>query len=135
MLLSQTSLYGLRAAAYLGERFADEHCVPVGEIADAVGVPRNYLSKTLHQLARHGVLSSERGPKGGFRLAKPPEQIRLIDVVAGLEPGLDQRVCLLGRPTCSDTDPCAAHERWRDLSDQITHFLEATTVANLAGPQ
>jgi len=131
MLLSQTSRYALRAAAYLAERFAEERPVPVGEIADAIGVPRNYLSKTLHQLARHGVLTSERGPKGGFRLARDPRQVRLYDVVAPLEPAFTERSCLLGRPSCSDADPCAAHERWRDLADRVTHFLESTHLTDL----
>lgn len=133
MLLSQTSRYALRAAAYLGECFAEDRAVPVGEIADATGVPRNYLSKTLHLLARQGVLLSERGPKGGFRLARPPGLVRLVDVVAPLEPAFTERTCLLGRPTCSDRDPCAAHARWRHLADEVTDFLGSTSLADLSG--
>lgn len=131
MLLSQTSRYALRAAAYLAEHADDDRPVPVGEIADAIGVPRNYLSKTLHQLARHGVLTSERGPKGGFRLARDPRQVRLFDVVAPLEPAFTERGCLLGRPSCSDADPCAAHERWRELADRVALFLESTHLTDL----
>ena len=63
MLLSQTSEYALRAVLYIAEC---DGPVSVGEIAEAVGVPQNYLSKTLHQLARAGVLRSARGPAGGL---------------------------------------------------------------------
>ncbi len=132
MLLSQTSRYALRAAAYLGECFAEDRSVPVGEIADAVAVPRNYLSKTLHLLARQGILVSERGPKGGFRLARAPRTIRLVEVVAPLEPAFTERSCLLGRPSCSDADPCAAHDRWRHLTEEVSDFLQSTSLADLS---
>lgn len=131
MIFSQTSRYALRATAFLAERVADERPTPVAEIAAALDVPRNYLSKILHQLARSGVLVSERGPRGGFRLASPPEAIRLLDVVEPVEPRSTERNCLLGRPTCSDETPCAAHAHWRELSDAVERFLSETTVAEL----
>lgn len=103
----------------------------VSEIAAAVGVPRNYLSKVLHQLVRAGVLVSERGPRGGFALARAAETIRLAEIVAAVEARPSDPRCLLGRPECNDADPCAAHARWRRLSDQIASFLEDTTLADL----
>lgn len=131
MLLSQTSRYALGATAYMAERHEEDRAVPVGEIADAIGVPRNYLSKTLHQLARQGVLTSERGPKGGFRLARNPAHVRLFDVVGPLDPSFAEHGCLLGLPSCSDANPCAAYERWRDLADHMSHFLESTHLIDL----
>lgn len=131
MLLSQTSRYALGAAVYLAEHHAEDRAVPVGEIADAIGVPRNYLSKTLHQLARQGVLTSERGPRGGFRLTRDPAQMRLFDVVGPLDPSFAEYGCLLARPSCSDANPCAAYERWRDLADHVCHFLESTHLIDL----
>lgn len=134
MLLSKTSRYALQATALLADRWSEERAIPVNELADVLGVPRNYLSKILHQLARAGVLSSERGPRGGFRLVAAPAEIRLIDVVGTVEPGISERRCLLGRESCSDEDPCAAHERWRDASGEVARFLEETTLAELAAP-
>lgn len=130
MLLSQTSKYALEAAIHLGER-GREQLVPVAEIAEALGVPRNYLSKILHRMAQGGVLDSERGPRGGFRLAKAPEELGLADILAPLDPGLADRKCLLGRAQCSDTDPCPAHERWRELAGTIEDFLRSTTLGDL----
>ncbi len=135
MFLSQTSRYALQAAAFLAERWAEERPTPVGDIAAGLGVPRNYLSKILHQLARERVLVSERGPKGGFRLVAAPDEIALASVVGPLEPAYGERHCLLGRPTCSDDDPCAAHDRWQSVSSELTAFLESTTLADLVrGP-
>ena len=98
-------------------------------IAAATGLPRNYLSKTLHALSRAGVLSSERGPRGGFRLAHAPERLTLARVIAPFSrPG---RRCLLGRPTCSDRTACPAHAQWSAIADTLEAYFSTTTIASL----
>lgn len=131
MLISQTSRYALQAATYLAKCWGEDRLVPVGEIAEAIDVPRNYLSKTLHQLARSGVLVSVRGPNGGFGLSDDPSTLTLADIVLPVEPRIADRRCLLGRETCSDDDPCPAHDRWKALTDQAVQFLAETSLADL----
>ncbi|HEU4566083.1 MAG TPA: Rrf2 family transcriptional regulator [Gemmatimonadaceae bacterium] len=128
-MLSQTAQYALRAVLHIAEHGA-EHPVPVGDIAQALEVPRNYLSKTLHQLARAGVVVSTFGPGGGFRLASPPDALTLDVVVSPFDTAAE-RHCLLGRARCHDSDPCPAHERWKTISLQIQEFFARTTVAQL----
>lgn len=131
MILSRTSHYALRAAAFLAEASEDEGSTPVAEISQALDAPRNYLSKILHQLARRGVLTSTRGPSGGFRLAQDPTRIKLIDLVEPVDARFTERECLLGHGVCNDATPCAAHSHWRDLNDAVVRFLEETTLADL----
>jgi Rrf2 family iron-sulfur cluster assembly transcriptional regulator len=134
MLLSRTSAYAVRAAIHLASRDgeeAEEEFVRVSELAGALDVPQNYLSKILHQLVGAGLLASGRGPRGGFRLARAPEAITLADLVEAVEPGRAQRRCLLGRPECTDSHPCPLHERWLRLGDDIDHFLHETSLADL----
>jgi Rrf2 family protein len=69
-LLSQTTEYALRAVLHIASQ-PDGTPVRANALASAIGVPQNYLSKTLHQLARAGILTSTRGPTGGFQLAVP----------------------------------------------------------------
>ena len=69
-MLSKTSEYALRAVLFLARESRDIP-VPAGDIATGLDVPANYLSKILHTLSRAGVVSSERGPGGGYRLARP----------------------------------------------------------------
>jgi Rrf2 family protein len=130
MLLSQTSEYALRAVLYLG---AHGGPASVGEIADAVGVPQNYLSKTLHQLARAGVLVSARGASGGFRLAVPADELTLQRVVS-LFAGERGRRCLLGHGVCGEVPECAVHVRWTPVASQLRDFFTTTTVADLVPP-
>ena len=136
MLLSRTGRYALMATleiarAGVGGSASTGARVPAARIADALGVPANYLSKILHQLARAGVLVSERGPSGGFRLAEAADRLSLETVLAPVEPGLGERDCLLGRSQCLDEDPCAAHERWRGVNEAFMRFLRDTTLADL----
>lgn len=129
-MLSSTAEYALRAVLYLAQQVPGT-LVHVGEIAAALAIPRNYLSKILLELTRAGVLASSRGKHGGFRLGRLPEEISLFEVVTRFDRLAEQRSCLLGRPECSDRTPCAAHGRWKELSEQIARFFQETTVADL----
>jgi Rrf2 family protein len=133
-MLSQTAEYALRTVLYLAAEKQDT-LFRVSEIARELDVPRNYLSKTLHQLARAGVLTSSRGKNGGFRLSKAAAKITLAEVVAPFDGPTGTRICLLGRTACSDSDPCPAHGRWKAVSTEVSTFFRETTVGELlAGP-
>lgn len=130
-MLSQTAEYALRTVLYIARRKPGEGPVSADEIAEALGIPRNYLSKTLHRLAQERILASTRGKGGGFVLARPAEALRLLDVV-----GLFDRVeaapqCLLGQPVCSDRTACTAHAQWKEVAGQVARFFRETTIADL----
>lgn len=131
-MLSQTAEYALRAVLALAEAGSDQ---PVGaaHLAATLGIPQNYLSKTLHQLARAGVLDSTRGKAGGFRLARPAARISLLEVVSPFDDVTGRRTCLMGQPVCSDHNSCAAHERWKDVAERTAEFFRDTTIADLTG--
>jgi Rrf2 family protein len=131
MWISGTTQYAIRAVLFVAEHGAHEP-VRVDAIAEALRVPRNYLSKTLHALARAGVLRSGRGPRGGFRLAGDPARLSLAVVAAPFD-DLASRQCLLGRPACGWRSPCAAHPRWEEVSTSLRAFFEETTIADLLG--
>jgi DNA-binding IscR family transcriptional regulator len=68
---------------------------------------------------------------GGFRLARDPRRITLFDVVEPLEHIGRWSGCILGRPECSDADPCAIHNRWKAVRDAYLHMLRRTTIGEL----
>ncbi len=131
MMISKTGRYALQAATHLAEHRDGDRALLVREIAESTGVPRNYLSKILHQLARRGVVTSERGRGGGFRLAMDASEITLAAVVEAVEPAISERHCLLGRSTCSDQNACVAHPRWKALAEDLGNFLGETSLADL----
>jgi len=132
LILSKSANYALRAALYLSEAAGDAP-VPVDEIAERLDVPRNYLSKVFHDLARTEILQSTRGPGGGFRLALPADEVALSDIVRVYDEVPDETTCLLGRSVCSDVDPCRAHDRWARVRAELIDFLDDTRLADLAG--
>ena len=131
MILSQTAIYALKATVSLAES-SGSGPVRVDDLSSRLGVPRNYLSKILHSLARNRVLSSTRGPGGGFELGVAPEDLTLASVVGHFDDLANGSGCLLGRERCSDEDPCAAHERWKAASSAVAEFLNDTTIADLS---
>ncbi|MGE0439258.1 MAG: Rrf2 family transcriptional regulator [Gemmatimonadales bacterium] len=132
-LLSQTAEYALQAATLLAQQ--DGAVVEVGLLADTLGVPRNYLSKTLSQLVRAGVLESVRGKRGGFRLARSARDITLLQVVEPFDRLTETGRCLLGQLVCSDRLPCAAHHQWKELKERFIRFFRRTTLAEMARGQ
>lgn len=130
-MLSQTAEYALRAVLFLAGHEEDGRPVPVDRISEALDLPRNYLSKILHALAKRDVLASTRGPHGGFALATPAEELPLITVIEPFDPIEERRQCLLGRSRCSDRAPCPAHARWKEVAEGVASFFRETTVADL----
>jgi Rrf2 family transcriptional regulator, iron-sulfur cluster assembly transcription factor len=127
-VLNQTAEYALRAVIYLAQRGENEP-VRVGDIAEDLGVPQNYLSKVLHILARDGILNSTRGPQGGFTLARAADELFLSDVISPFDPIHDR--CLLIRRRCSEHEPCVAHHSWKDVASRLRSFFRETSVATL----
>jgi DNA-binding IscR family transcriptional regulator len=111
VILSKSATYAVRSTLKLSEE-RDGSPVRVDDIADALGVPRNYLSKILHQLARTRILESE--------------------IVEHFDDVPAEDACLLGRGRCSAEHPCGAHERWSEVRAVIKGFLEDTSLEDLA---
>ena len=131
-MLSRTGEYALRAVLYLAQAEGGRP-LPANAVADALDLPRNYLSKTLNRLAKVGVLKSERGPRGGFRLAKPPTMVRVSDVVGDFASLRGPAACLLGGRPCEPANPCRAHARWTSWTSTITSMMESTMLSDLLG--
>jgi Rrf2 family protein len=131
LFLSTTTVHALRAMAMLAGR-ADGSAVQGRELARALRVPPDYLAKVLGRLARAGVVVATRGAKGGYRLSRPPEKIRLGEVVWPLEGTRARPGCLLrpGRP-CRSPGACTAHDAWTGVKAAYEEFLDHTTVADV----
>lgn len=131
-MLSSTADYALRAILVLARGFG-QRPLRADEIADATGTPRNYTAKTLNALAKAGLVTSSRGPAGGFTLAVAPGQLTVARVVDLFDAPRPHTRCLLGTGPCNPARPCAAHQRWTEITNAQRAPLAATTVAELIG--
>jgi Rrf2 family protein len=129
--LPHTTEHALRAILQVAARHPEP--LRVGEIAELIKAPANYLSKILHQLTRAGILRSTRGPRGGFRLAADPSAITLEQVASVFAHSHEHR-CLIGHGACGETPGCAVHERWLPIATSIHDFFGSTTLADLEIP-
>jgi Rrf2 family protein len=126
-MLSNTGTYALRAVIHLAEH-EGEGPIRVDDVAAALDVPRNYLSKVMNTLVKEGVLRSSRGPTGGFELAAPATELTLARVLEPFERVNGRRRCLLGRGECDDADPCAVHELWSGVATDVAAFFRDTAL-------
>jgi Rrf2 family protein len=131
MMISRTAKHALAALTALAE-IPDGQYAGAGDIAGEIDAPRNYLGKLLKTLADGGLVESQKGKGGGFRLARSPGSIHLIDAVEPFDRVSRWSVCYLGRERCSDDSPCAVHDRWAEVRDAYLDFLRETTIADLA---
>ncbi len=126
-MFSQTVEYALRAAAHLAA--LDGKAVNSENIAAATQVPQGYLSKVMRDLVVAGLVVSQRGPNGGFTLARPPDRISILDVVNAVDPILRIRQCPLGNP--AHLKLCPLHRRLDDAAAQIEETFRRTSIAEV----
>ena len=131
-MMSTTSQYALRALARLSRQ--PEGAPLLGrDLARESDIPANYLSKLLWQLGNAGLVSGARGAKGGYKLQRPADCIRLIDVVEVFDPVRVRPTCLMGQGECNERNACSAHHAWKRVRDGYLEFLQNTTLAAIAG--
>jgi len=126
-MISQTTEYALRAAAYLAS--TNGSSVSGETIAKATLVPPGYLSKVMRDLVRAGFVVSQRGPNGGFALARRANAITVLDVVNAVTPIQRIRRCPLGKP--EHTTLCPLHRRLDAAIAAVEEAFGATTLADL----
>ncbi|HED11360.1 MAG TPA: Rrf2 family transcriptional regulator [Caldithrix abyssi] len=130
-MLSNTTVYGLRAMIHLANSNQDQY-ISISKMSEELKISFHFLTKILQKLTQNKLLVSYRGPKGGVRLSKKPEDISIYEIVIILETRPMFTECILGIPGCEDDAPCPLHEEWRPLRLQIEHQFRTTSLAHLA---
>ncbi|NDQ56120.1 MAG: Rrf2 family transcriptional regulator [Acidipila sp.] len=129
-ILSKPCSYAIRAMAHLAEqppgKFSNSQ-----EICDQENIPRSFLGKVFLPLCRARMLRSLRGAGGGYELAVPPDQIRLLSIVQAID-GAQLNDCILEDHPCGNPRECMLHPMWAAVREQFVDYLNRTTVADLA---
>lgn len=124
----------IAAASYLAERY-DETATRISarEIADARELPRPVVAKVLAQLSMHGITTGSTGPSGGYRLARPPDEISLHEIVAVFERPDVRPMCPFGPNWCGSGPPCPMHESIARVSHDVERFLQSQNLGPFRG--
>ena len=136
MILSNTCKYGVRAAIYLALNENKQKKIGIKKIAKDLNIPTPFLGKILQNLVRHKILSSTKGPHGGFGLGMKSEKIKLMDIVNIIDGEDVFNVCLINLKSCStkehEKSPCPLHKKFSPIRDQIIKLFNDQTIAQLA---
>ena len=146
-MLSRASKYAILSTLFLAEHSSPGKKISVREIADRIEVPHAFLAKLFQQLVRSEVISSTKGPHGGFYLTEQNENKTVCDIIENID-GLDKlNNCFLGLDKCNSEKPCPVHfivepfknsllGKFRDktikeFSEEITSERSVLTLKNM----
>ena len=128
--LTKAGEYGIRAIAHL-VRYGDSTPVSIGDISRAQKIPEPYLRKLFRPLVEKGIVETTRGIKGGVRLARPPEEIKVIEIVEALEGPLALNQCLIENNFCEFIGECGMHRIWAKTQAAMAEVLRQHDLTHL----
>jgi Rrf2 family protein len=134
-MISMRSKYALKALGYMA-RTSDKESFLIADIAQAEGIPKKFLEAILLTLKNNGILSSRKGPGGGYSLAKAPVVITIGAVVRAFEGDLAPVQCLsesanASCPECADEDTCGIKLVMADAGNAFSSVLDSVTLADM----
>jgi Rrf2 family cysteine metabolism transcriptional repressor len=138
MLFSTRAEYGVRLMVELGKQAGDRP-VSLGAVAEGENLPLSYLEHLVAKLRKAGLVESQRGAHGGYRLGRPAEEIDMLEVVQALEGAIAPMECFHsdpeGKVSCSheadDHHACATKLLWTRVHGGVSKALSGTTLADL----
>jgi Rrf2 family transcriptional regulator, iron-sulfur cluster assembly transcription factor len=131
VFFSRQCEYALQAVLFLALK-SDGEMTSIKDLAKRLHIPHHFLGKILQDLTKKGLLTSLKGPTGGFGLAMPAKEITLYHIVEAIDGGNFLKTCVLGFSECSGSSPCAVHDRWASLRENVYNMLVSKSIAQLA---
>ena len=132
-MLSNTSKYAIRSVIYLALNAGEEKKIGIKQISKDLIIPTPFLGKILQTLAKHKLLSSTKGPHGGFGLGKPADEIHLIDIVDIID-GQDLfKKCLITLDDCSEEESkqCSLHDKYLEIRENLMNLFQNEKISEL----
>ena len=129
MRLTTKGRYAVTAMLDLAIHATDSP-VPLADISQRQGISLSYLEQLFARLRRQGLVKSARGPGGGYRLNRIPDEITVVEVLNAIDEKIDATRCA-GEGNCQEGHACLTHDLWCDLSKQISDFLSGISLGEL----
>lgn len=108
----------------------DQRPITLAGISERQGISLSYLEQLFTRLRRQGLVSSTRGPGGGYALSRSAYDIAVAEVVAAVDESVDATRCG-GKGDCQDGQRCLTHDLWTELSEQVYSFLSGISLGQL----
>ena len=108
--------------------------VTLAAISERQHISLSYLEQLFGKLRRHQLVSSVRGPGGGYNLARVPGEISVAEIVTAVDEAMDATQCG-GKENCHDDRRCMTHDLWATLNEKMNEYLSSVTLADLVAHQ
>ena len=133
MRLSTKGRYAVMAMADLASHTAEAKPLALADIAQRQDISLSYLEQLFAKLRRGGLVTSVRGPGGGYRLSRPSNELRIADIIVAVDEPLTATRCKPGSAKgCTKTGArCVTHDLWEELGQQIHVFLSSVSLADV----
>lgn len=132
-MFSKTCEYAIRATVYIYNRYYKEKTnISIDDISENIQSPRHFTAKILQTLSRQNIISSTKGPNGGFYLTPQQGKTSLLEVVRAMDGPKLLTGCLLGLEQCDEHYPCPMHEQYKPIKDSLLQILSSNTIENVA---
>lgn len=131
-MFSKACEYGIRAVIYIWSQNNKGKKLGIKDISKEIDGPEFFTAKILQSLAKQGIISSAKGPNGGFYIEKEQENLTLIDLVIAIDGDQIFTGCGLGLKQCSEESPCPIHNDFKRIRDQLGQMLRNKKIADLA---
>lgn len=140
MLFSKTFGYALRSILYLASKEVSDsegkyRWIQLDEIAEKLNIPRHFLGKVMKRLAKESILTSQKGPHGGFGINEYTLRTTLVQITEITGEAIHSDSCVLQIRKCNAGNPCALHTRAQQIRNQWVALLNATTISDLLHDQ
>ncbi|MEZ4932238.1 MAG: Rrf2 family transcriptional regulator [Saprospiraceae bacterium] len=130
-MFSKTCQYAIRAVLYLAVHTSDKNA-GVNELAEALNAPKHFLAKILQQLSKHGLVSSIKGPNGGFFMGEKNLKATLEDIILCIDGPDVFTGCVMGLPQCSGENPCPLHVQANAYRQGLQFHLKYQSIGEMA---
>lgn len=134
-MLSSSCKYGIRAVTYIASRSKDKEKVGIKQIAEDLNLPTPFLAKILQLLAKQKILSSSKGPHGGFSLMRSPKDITLLDIISTIDGNDLFENCIIHNTTCSCVGSenliCPIHDEYSKIRQNLYRLFTKKTIFSL----
>jgi Rrf2 family iron-sulfur cluster assembly transcriptional regulator len=131
-MFSKACEYGIRAVLYISTKATNGTRLGIKEIAREIDSPEPFTAKILQTLVRKRIISSQKGPTGGFYIEPKTMQLSINEIIKAIDGGEILRSCVLGLKSCSDAKPCAIHAEVKTHTTALREVMKRKTIAQLA---
>jgi Rrf2 family iron-sulfur cluster assembly transcriptional regulator len=131
-MISKSCQYAIRAAVYLASRTDKNLKLNVKVIAKEIDAPEAFTAKTLQILNKHNIITSLKGPYGGFFIEDYQLDVSILNIVNAIDGLQIFKSCGLGLKKCSELNPCPFHNDYKILRETMLSTFEKTTIRALA---